>query len=44
MAVGNVGGKVLWAAREGAATVWKGPPGSGKESRMGIFPPTKEMD
>ena len=44
MAVENIGGKALWAACEGAATVWKGPPGSGKESGMGISLPAKELD
>lgn len=44
MAVGNIGGKALWAACEGATTVWKGPPDSGKERGMGISPPTKEPD
>lgn len=29
---------------EGATTVWKGPLDSGKESGMGISPPTKELD
>lgn len=44
MAAGNVGGKALWAACEGATTAWKGPSGSGKASGMGISPPTKELD